>query len=91
MTQVVWSGTEFIASSKKTLHRSPDGLTWTAFGTKPPGWISAANEKALLCMSWGQDNLYVSQDGTTWQKVNQPEPRRQMTKAAWVSSETIRP
>lgn len=84
MTQVVWSGTEFVASDKKSLYRSLDGLGWTAFGSKPPGWIAAASEKGFLCMSWGQDNLSFSTDAIHWQKVNQPEPRRQMTKAAWV-------
>lgn len=83
MWRVLWSGTEFIATGKKGLYRSPDGKAWTAFGKKPNGWIAAAGPDGFLAANWGA-NLLHSRDGTSWTKVEMPAPPRQMEKYLYV-------
>ncbi len=78
-SHVLWTGSEFMAWSYGTAHRSRDGLTWTSEPTTPNdlglGAVASDGRGTLVgvrggwMVSYEDEVFYRSADGVTWERA----------------------
>lgn len=85
-TGAAWNGSEFaVVSDAGGFYTSPDGLAWTAQGAPfpiIPAGIAWGNGRYVVA---GDDSLYASADGVTWNQVSGSETAGvQFDRVRWV-------
>jgi hypothetical protein len=77
-SQLVWTGTEFVAWGDGHVVKSPDGETWTRTPTTPAGislGVMGAADGVLVAVRGGwqvwyeQEKFYRSTDGVAWEEL----------------------
>lgn len=63
LTNIAWTGKEFIASGNRGAYTSPDGVAWTKAAMKLPSRYAVGNGMFVGCSA---GRMSYSKDGKTW-------------------------
>ena len=74
LSQVIWTGAQFVAAGGDTVMTSPDGLKWTAKHLGPPSSLFAIAANNGACVALSLDGaILTSQDLVNWAGRQPPD------------------